>query len=245
MATALSKLPNFDPRQVPVAGVDAHLPAVPPERLRPEALRQRFRAPPAWQPEVRHEPRFLDRALAEAAVLVPLVQRSAGLSVLLTERTTNLSNHSGQIAFPGGRVDPGDVDVADAALREAEEEVDLRRDFVEVIGQLPQYTTGTQFIVTPVVALVREGFVLHPNPGEVACAFEVPLAFLMNPAHHRRHHFEWDGNVREWFSMPYVGPVQVDLAAGEAPPTPDSPVEHFIWGATAGMLRNFYRFLAA
>lgn len=243
MATALSKLPNFDPRQVPVAGVDAHLPAVPPERLRPEALRQRFRAPPAWQPEVRHEPRFLDRALAEAAVLVPLVQRSAGLSVLLTERTANLSNHSGQIAFPGGRVDPGDVDVADAALREAEEEVDLRRTFVEVIGQLPQYTTGTQFIVTPVVAVVQPGFVLRPNPQEVAHAFEVPLSWLMNPAHHRRHRLRWEGQEREWYSMPYVERVRVEAGAGES--LPGGEVERFIWGATAGMLRNFYRFLSA
>lgn len=243
--TSLSALPNFDPRQVPVAGVDDDLPRVPPTRLTPEALRQRFAAPPVWQPEVRREPRFSDRAPAAAAVLVPLVRRRGGLTVLLTERTTNLSAHSGQIAFPGGKVDPADASVVDAALREAEEEVALPRGFVEVIGELPEYVTGTQFTVTPVVGLVREGFVLHPNPGEVACAFEVPLAFLMNPANHRRHHFEWDNQVREWFSMPYVAPVQVDAAAGESPPTPDSPVEHFIWGATAGMLRNFYRFLIA
>ncbi len=243
--TALSALPNFDPRRVPVVAVDDHLAPVPPERLRPAALRQRFAAPPAWQPELRREPRFTDRAPADAAVLVPLVERPSGLTVLLTERTTNLSTHSGQVAFPGGKVDPTDASVVDAALREAEEEVALARRFVEVIGQLPVYVTGTQFTVTPVVALVREGFVLRPNPGEVAHAFEVPLAYLMNPAHHRRHHFEWDGNVREWFSMPYVEPARVDPAAGESRPTPASPVEHFIWGATAGMLRNFYRFLLA
>ena len=95
------------------------------------------------------------------------------------------------------------------------------------------------------VRLVREGFVLHPNPGEVAHAFEVPLAFLMNPAHHRRHRYEWDGHVREWFSMPYVERVRVEPDTGESPPRPESEVEHFIWGATAGMLRNFYRFLSA
>ncbi|MFT4193278.1 NUDIX hydrolase, partial [Ottowia sp.] len=213
--------------------------------LAPAALRRRFAAPPDWQPELRREPRFTDRAPAAAAVLVPLVERPGGLTVLLTERTAHLSTHSGQVAFPGGKVDPQDVDAADAALREAEEEVALPRGFVEVIGQLPVYVTGTQFIVTPVVALVRPGFVLHPNPDEVAHAFEVPLAFLMNPAHHRRHRFEWAGQVREWFSMPYVEPARAEPAAGESPPEPGSEVERFIWGATAGMLRNFYRFLAA
>jgi len=236
-------LPGFDPRHVPVAGVDAHLPAVAPAHLTPAALRQRFAAPPPWQPEAPPEVRISARAPAPAAVLVPLVQRAGGLTVLLTERTANLSTHAGQIAFPGGKVDPGDADAAAAALREAEEEVALPRGFVDVIGQLPRYVTGTQFIITPVVALVREGFVLHPNPGEVAHAFEVPLAFLMNPAHHRRHQVNLDGQVRQWYSMPYVEPARFDPAAGQSPPSPGSQVERFIWGATAGMLRNFYRFL--
>ena len=169
--TLLSQLPNFNPRDVPVTGIDTHLPAVPTERLTPDALRQRFVHPPAWQPELREEPRFADRAPAAAAVLVPLVNRPSGLSVLLTERSHKLSTHSGQVAFPGGRVDPEDVDVVDAALREAQEEVDLPRGHVDVIGQLPVYVTGTQFIITPVVAVVRPGFVLHPNPDEVAHAF--------------------------------------------------------------------------
>jgi 8-oxo-dGTP pyrophosphatase MutT (NUDIX family) len=243
--TPLSKLPHFNPREVPVTGVDAHLPAVPAERLTPQALRHRFAVPPVWQPELRQEPRFADRAPAAASVLVPLVDRPGGLTVLLTERTANLSTHSGQVAFPGGKVDPEDRSVVDAALREAQEEVDLPRTHVDVIGQLPVYVTGTQFIVTPVVAVVRPGFVLHPNPHEVAHAFEVPLAFLMNPAHHRRHRLEWEGQSREWFSMPYVERVRVEPGTGESPPMPDSEVERFIWGATAGMLRNFYRFLSA
>lgn len=241
MLTSLSQLPAFDPRRVPVAGVDRHLPAVPGERLTPEALRQRFRAPPAWQPEVRQEPRFVDRPAAPAAVLVPLVLRPQGLSVLLTERTANLSNHSGQVAFPGGRIDAGDADAVHAALRETREEVGLDSGFVDVLGQLPAYVTGTQFIVTPVVALVHTGFALQANPHEVAQAFEVPLAFLMDPAHHHRHRFEWDGGVREWFSMPYREPAAPADRAGAATPG----AEHFIWGATAGMLRNLYRFLSA
>ncbi len=226
--TPLSRLPNFDPRTVPVAGVDAHLPAVPAERLQPESLRARFAAPPAWQPEVRAEPRFTQRQPAQAAVLIPLVARPEP-TLLLTQRTAHLSTHSGQIAFPGGKVDESDAGVIDAALREAEEEVGLAREFVQVLGTLPIYTTGTAFIVTPVVALVQPGFTLTPNAGEVADVFEVPLSFLLDPAHHRRHALVAEGVRREWFSMPYR----------------DGDVERFIWGATAGMLRNFYRFMAA
>jgi 8-oxo-dGTP pyrophosphatase MutT (NUDIX family) len=226
--TPLSKLPNFDPRTVPVAGVDAHLPPVPAERLRAQALRQRFAAPPDWQPEVRVEPRFTRRAPAQAAVLVPLVVRPEP-TLLLTQRTSHLANHSGQIAFPGGKVDPTDADAVDAALREAEEEVGLARDFVQVLGTLPIYTTGSAFVITPVVALVQPGFTLTLNEGEVADVFEVPLSFILDPANHRRHAMEAEGVRREWFSMPYQ----------------DAGVERFIWGATAGMLRNFYRFLAA
>lgn len=227
--TPLSKIPNFDPRHAPSLGMDVHLPAVPLERLTAEALRQRFRSPPVWEPEVRSEPRFTDRTPARAAVLVPVVQREAGPTLLLTERSLQLANHSGQIAFPGGRIDAGDADACAAALREADEEVGLDRAHVEVIGALSNYVTGTAFVVTPVVALVRPGFSLTLNPAEVADAFEVPLAFLMDPAHHHRHRLEWEGQRREWFSMPFL----------------DGGSERFIWGATAGMLRNLYRFLSA
>lgn len=226
--TPLSKLPNFDPRAVPALGVDSHLPAVVREALTPQALRERFLAPPNWEPEIWTERRFSDRPLSRASVLVPIVMRERP-TVLLTERTTHLSTHSGQVAFPGGRRDETDIDAAHTALREAHEEIGLHSGLVEVIGQMPTYTTGSQFIITPVVALVSPDHRLTLNTFEVADAFEVPLDFLMNPAHHRRHAFEWAGTRREWFSMPYV----------------DGTSERFIWGATAAMLRNFYRFLAA
>ena len=220
----------IDPRKAPAVGGGDGLPAVAAAQLTAQALRKRFATPPAWTPELRREPRMTDRAPAQAAVLVPIVQRPQGATVLLTERTTHLSTHSGQVAFPGGRVDPEDANIAAAALREAWEEVGLSARYIEVLGSLPTYTTVTSFIVTPVVALVRPDFELAINPYEVAEAFEVPFAYLMNPANHRRHALVGDDlKSREWFSMPYQ----------------DGPHERYVWGATAGMLRNLYRFLSA
>jgi 8-oxo-dGTP pyrophosphatase MutT (NUDIX family) len=232
-------LPKFDPRSIPVQGIDDHLAGVALASLSPESLRRRFLNPPNWTPEHSVEKKFEDRQPAVAAVLVPLVMRDE-LTLLLTERTTNLSTHSGQIAFPGGRTDDSDVDAIDTALREAHEEIGLPRHHVEVLGTLPIYVTGTAFIITPVVALVKPGFVLRPNPGEVADVFEVPLAYLMNPANHRRHAFEFDGVLRQWLSMPYVDRAGVIESTGEV-----DGKERYIWGATAGMLRNLYRFLSA
>jgi 8-oxo-dGTP pyrophosphatase MutT (NUDIX family) len=157
--------------------------------------------------------------------------------LLLTERSTNLSTHSGQIAFPGGRTDDTDQDAVDTALREAHEEIALPRHHVEVLGTLPTYVTGSAFIITPVVALIKPGFALYPNPGEVADVFEVPLSFLMNPANHQRHEIEFNGVLRQWLSMPYSDPMSQT--------TGSETRERYIWGATAGMLRNFYRFLSA
>ena len=221
-------VPAIDPRQVPVSQVDTHLPAVPAANLLPQALRQRFLAPPLWHPELVAEKKFMDRAPMHASVLIAIVLRNEP-TVLLTQRTSHLSTHAGQIAFPGGKLDDTDVDAAAAARREAFEEVGLAPDSMEVLGQLPLYTTGSAFMVTPVVALVRPGFTLHPNAHEVSDVFEVPLGFLMNPANHHHHQVLWQGVQREWLSMPYS----------------DGAHERFIWGATAGMLRNFYRFLTA
>ena len=224
----MTQLPPFDPQQVPVERVDHDLPAVEPSRLHPHALRERFAHPPDWQPEVVRERKFMDRAPANAAVLIGIVMR-AEPTVLLTQRTAHLSTHSGQVAFAGGKCDPDDPHVAATALREAQEEVGLAPSHVEVIGQLPEYITGSAFHVIPVVGLISPAMELTPNPHEVALAFEVPLAFLMNPAHHRWHLYESQGVQRRWLSMPYR----------------DNGQTHFIWGATAGMLRNLYRFLSA
>jgi 8-oxo-dGTP pyrophosphatase MutT (NUDIX family) len=229
----LSKIPNFDPRDVPVKAWDSHLPAVPASALTLDALRARFAQSPVWSPEVREEPALTDRQPKNAAVLVPIVMRDQP-TILLTQRTDTLSTHSGQIAFPGGQMDAEET-AAQAALRETHEEVGVHQDYIEVLGMLPRYVTGTAFHITPVVAALRPGFEVHANPGEVADVFEVPLLFLMNPAHHARHRFEFQGHQREWFSMPWL----------QASASESARVERYIWGATAGMLRNLYQFLRA
>jgi 8-oxo-dGTP pyrophosphatase MutT (NUDIX family) len=229
-----TSVPILDPEAVPVVGDDAHLPAVDPARLLPEALRRRFAEPPVWQPEVPGDGRVCEREPARASVLVPLVMHRDALSVLLTRRTGHLRSHAGQVSFPGGRAEEHDADAVETALRETEEEVGLAREQVEVIGSLPAYTTITAFHVTPVVALVRSPLTLALDAFEVAEAFEVPLQFLMTPANHHRHRFEALGSARQFLSMPWEA-----LDAG------GQRRRYFIWGATAAMLRNFYRFLSA
>ena len=216
----------LDPRSVPVVGNDGSLPSVPPERLTPHALRELFASAGDWEPELVGDGRLIvDRgAPAPASVLVPLVDRAQGLQVLLTRRTDHLRDHAGQISFPGGRAETHDADAAATALREAREEIGLAHERVDVIGRLPEYATVTHYLVTPVVAIVAPPFELALERGEVAEAFEVPLAFLMDPANHHRHRFRFEGGERQFLSMPWG--------------------ERFIWGATAAMLRNLYRFLS-
>jgi len=156
----------------------------------------------------------------EAAVLVPLIDRGAELQVLLTQRTHELPTHAGQIAFPGGKIDDDDAGAVAAALRETHEETGIAPDFVDVLGFLDGYRTGTQFRITPVVAIVEPGFTLVPEPGEVADIFEVPLSFLMDRSNHMTHSMVWRGKQRFYYAMPYG--------------------EHYIWGATAGILRNLF-----
>lgn len=163
-------------------------------------------------------------ALRPAAVLVPLIDRAEGMSVLLTQRTPHLSAHAGQISFPGGRIEEDDADAIEAALRETEEEVGLPRDHVTVIGRLDTYVTGTGFEITPVVGIVKVPFPLAIDPFEVSEAFEVPLSFVVDPGNHRRTTREFEQRTRVFFVLPFEG--------------------RNIWGATAGMLVNLAEVLA-
>jgi 8-oxo-dGTP pyrophosphatase MutT (NUDIX family) len=222
-----------DPHVIPVTGTDQHLPAVPAERLSLTAVRERVLAPPPWQPEFGGDGhRFNERPPAAASVLVALVDRPDGLHVLLTRRTDHLRDHAGQISFAGGRREASDADAVATALREAHEEIGLHARHVQVLAELPSYTTVTSYVVTPIVALVHPPFELQIDAFEVAEAFEVPLAFLMNPAHHHRHAYEAGEVRRQFLSMPWRGVGSDGVER-----------EYFIWGATAAMLRNVYRLL--
>jgi 8-oxo-dGTP pyrophosphatase MutT (NUDIX family) len=158
-------------------------------------------------------------ATKPAAVLIPIVDRSEPM-VLLTLRTQELTNHAGQVAFPGGKIDPADVSPVAAALREAKEEIGLAPALVEPLGYLDLYLTFTGFRILPTVARVEPDFKLTLNPWEVTEAFEVPLAFLMTPANHQRQSRDWRGITREFYAMPFEN--------------------RYIWGITAGIVRNLY-----
>ena len=210
-------------------GVDHHLRALGSHETSVESIRARFQDPVALAltQTVNHERRHQEQPLKAAAVLFGLVQR-AKITVILTQRAKHLSTHSGQIAFPGGKVDPHDANPEATALREAHEEVGLSPNHVTVLGRLNPLVTGTAFRIIPVVAWVHPEHEILANAGEVDLVFEVPLSFLMNPAHHQRRRTEHEGQVREWYAMPYQ----------------QGDKEHFIWGATANIIRSFYAFLA-
>lgn len=217
---------SFDPLTLPIVAVSDDR-ALRADEIDAAAVRLAFSKSRSWTPETIVEPTLRAKASlpTPAAVLIGLVQRDDGLSVLLTQRTAHLHDHAGQISFPGGRVEPEDIDAPATALRETQEEVGLGAAYIEVLGCLPTYLTGTGFSVVPVVALVSTGFTLKPDAFEVADVFEVPLAFLMDPSHHETRRASVGELVRHFYTMPYNN--------------------YFIWGATAGMLRNLYRFLAA
>ncbi len=217
---------HFDPELLPVDSLGGEA-AISSQYLTADALRMRFSNPPAWTPEITVERlvRPLSRELTDAAVLVPIVMRDAGPTLLLTQRTAHLHDHAGQISFPGGRVERRDASPIETALRETEEEVGLARRHIDVIGALPDYHTGTGFRVTPVVGIVQPPFDVHADTFEVAEIFEVPMAFLMNGAHHQRRTAQFETGSRTFYVMSYE--------------------RYFIWGATAGMLRNLFHFLRA
>ncbi|HUU71860.1 MAG TPA: CoA pyrophosphatase [Burkholderiales bacterium] len=172
-------------------------------------------------PQFVHPP---ERTPIPAAVLVPVINRAHGPTLMFTQRTSHLNDHAGQISFPGGRVEEVDSDREATALREAEEETGLERSRIDVLGRLPEYDIMTGFRVTPVVGWVEPPFELRPDPFEVEKVFEVPLEFFLDPVNHQAHSREVDGLVRHYYAMPYQ--------------------EHYIWGATAGMVRILYQILA-
>jgi 8-oxo-dGTP pyrophosphatase MutT (NUDIX family) len=166
---------------------------------------------------------ILPKTLRPAAVLVGLVEREDGFTVLLTRRTDHLQHHAGQVSFPGGRIEEQDATPAQAALRETEEEIGLHRSHIDLIGRLDDYITGTGFSVVPLVGVIRPPFDIQPDPFEVAEVFEVPLSFLLDSANHQLCEKEVKGSMRRYFAMSYG--------------------RHTIWGATAGMLMNLYEIL--
>jgi 8-oxo-dGTP pyrophosphatase MutT (NUDIX family) len=221
----LAKL-HIDPKRLPVDAI-AGEPALPAERLDAAWLRARLAHPPLWEPELPEDMRQRFPVLRRAAVLIPIVRRPDGLTVLLTQRTEHLTNHAGQVSFPGGGAEELDSSPIETALRETEEEIGLSRRHVEIIGVLPDHVTASAYVVTPVVGLVTPPFDLAAESNEVADIFEVPLRFLMDGMNHQRMSFELPdgGGRRSFYAMPYE--------------------RFFIWGATAGMLRNLFHLLRA
>jgi len=156
-----------------------------------------------------------------AAVLAPIVRRPTGLTMLLTQRANHMPTHAGQVAFPGGRIEPHDDGPIAAALRETMEEVGLSADYITPLGGFGAFRTGTQYRIVPVVGLVEPGFTLTPDPSEVDVVFETPISFLMDAANHELHSREWKGVMREYYAMPWN--------------------DRYIWGVTAGMIRALYQ----
>jgi 8-oxo-dGTP pyrophosphatase MutT (NUDIX family) len=163
---------------------------------------------------------FMEIERKPAAVLIPIVMREPGATMLFTQRTDNLSSHPGQVAFPGGKIDDSDVSAEAAALREAEEEIGLKPDDVEMIGRAPDYLTGSGYHIAPVLGLVKPDARYKLNEYEVSDIFEVPLSFLMDPANHVIGSRVWQGVRRTYYEMPYE--------------------DRYIWGVTAGMVRILY-----
>lgn len=236
---------GFDPRSAQIDSV-ASEPALPGQALghaSVQAIFERAREEPGfprWQPELLRDRRrplipVTDETAIRASVLVTLVG-SDPLSMVLTERTTHLSSHAGQISFPGGRAEASDQNETMTALREAREEIGIDPSSVSVLGRLPDYFTATGFRVTPVIGWASLPDRLMPDPEEVADIFTVPLSFLMNPRHHQVRVVPADqsptGETIRFYAMPYPSPAHDQR-------------EFFIWGATAAMIRNLYHFLAA
>jgi len=224
-------VPGFDPQTQPIVPLSDVLLPLSNATLQLDFIREAFKTAIDWQVEPIFTESFQADSLdligiVQAAVFVPLVQRPNGLHLLFTRRASHLYDHAGQICFPGGRIEDTDHDAVAAALRETQEEIGIPPNCVQLFGTQPGFLTSTRFTMKPVIGYVMPGFVVRPDLTEVAEVFEVPLAFLMDPANHFLHRAHLpDGGHRFYFSMPWH--------------------EHFIWGATAALIRNFYHFLAA
>ena len=226
-----STIPNFDPKLAPILPKDARLKALTSDVVTAAFLMDKLSASlPSGQTKNAHIP--LNPELKPSAVLIPIMQRPEGLTVLLTVRSTKLRKHSGQIALPGGKIDAEDDNAIATALRETFEEIGLPTTNCQVIGCLPRHETGTGFEITPIVALVNPSYTPVLSEDEVSDIFEVPLEHILNPAHHDHHEMTWtveaDSYTRDWYGIP-----STDL---------DGQSRH-IWGVTAKVLRHFYEHL--
>lgn len=221
--------PKFNPTLQPTLGVQ-DLPVLQPATLNDAFIRLAFQHTIDWQVEAQFAHSFAEEFAATSnaipsAVYIGLVKRSRGLSVLFTKRTAHLPTHAGQVCFPGGRLEPSDMSPKDAAVRETFEELGIAPQFIEPLGQHPIFTTTTGFAICPIVGMVHEGYQLKTCINEVAEVFEVPLDVLLNPKHHHLHEVATEHGAHRYFSITWH--------------------EHFIWGATAVLVRNLYHFLAA
>jgi 8-oxo-dGTP pyrophosphatase MutT (NUDIX family) len=231
----LSTIPQFDPKTAPIQPRDERYQALDPQRIDAAFLAaQLAKTLHSLQTKDAHIPH--NPLLKPSAVLIPIVQRPSGMTILLTVRSTQLRKHSGQIALPGGKIDPEDTDASHTALREAFEEIGLPSANCQLIGALPRHETGTGFEITPIVALVNPE---HPNTytpklseDEVSEIFEIPLAHLLNPHHYNHHELTWTDDAgthtRDWYGIPSID------TEGKA---------RHIWGVTARVLRHFYEHL--
>ena len=223
----MSISPIFDPQALPIVAL-AQEGALDEARLNPHFLRKRIAEKLDWHVEMQGDLQdALNRECKAAAILLPIVLRDEGLTVLLTRRAQHLKHHPGQISFPGGKVEAYDRSHVDTALREAQEEIGLLAQSVEVIGQLPPYRTVSAYQITPIVGLIAPDFSVTLDANEVDSVFEVPLSFLMNADHHQLRAYQASSQsvVRHFYSMPYQ--------------------DFFIWGATAALLRNLFHLLRA
>ncbi len=221
----------IDPKAGKLVGYDTHLAAIAPHNLTRDGIASallRWDSAPALSAGDGN--RFANRPVRHAAVLIGLVERDTGIHVVLTQRAGHLRDHAGQIAFPGGACDALDLDSWHTARREALEEIDLHEQHVSCLGRTHPYTTVTAFVVTPWVAWIAPQAQFKPALGEVAQVFELPLAYLMNPANHQRRSVITEVGERSFYA------IACHDRQGQ---------ERFVWGATAGMLRNLYAALSA